>query len=138
MDINVTREAHKAMDTDIEDMQDFHPVDTNHFEDLEHNNLARLTAITRELDDLHQHVQAEEGQPSEAFKLHRMRITGLTAQSTNTYRTPWGYDKTLYKHSVFCPETNQPDKLLATRCIGLQWTQHNSNRGLASAHRNCS
>ena len=51
-DIDVTREAHKAADTDIEDMQDFHPVETDHLGDLEHNNPARLTAITRELDDL--------------------------------------------------------------------------------------
>ena len=51
-DTNVIREAHKVVNTDIEDMQNFHPVDTNHFEDLEHNNPARLVAITRELDDL--------------------------------------------------------------------------------------
>ena len=51
-DINVTREAHKATDTDIEDTQDFHPVETDHLGDLEHNNPARLTVITRELDDL--------------------------------------------------------------------------------------
>ena len=47
-DINVTREAHKA--TDTEDMQDFHPVETDCYEDLEHKNPARLTAITGELD----------------------------------------------------------------------------------------
>ena len=50
--IDVTREAHEAMNNDIEDMQDFHPVDTDYIEDLEHNNPVRLTAITRELDDL--------------------------------------------------------------------------------------
>ena len=50
-DIGVTRKAHKATDTDIEDTLDFHPVETDHF-DLEHNNPARLTAITRDLDDL--------------------------------------------------------------------------------------
>ena len=46
-DIDVSREAHKVTDTDVEDTQDFH-----HFEDLEHNNPARLTAITRELEGL--------------------------------------------------------------------------------------
>ena len=55
-------------------------MDTNHFEDLEHNNPARLTAITRELDDLCQQVQAEEGQPSEALnhierELQRLSIS---------------------------------------------------------------
>ena len=43
-DIDVTRETHEATDTDIEDTQEFHPVDTDHFEDFP----ARLTAITRE------------------------------------------------------------------------------------------
>ena len=40
-----------------------------------------------------------------------MRITETVfiVQSTSAYRTPWGCDKTLHKHSVFCPETNQPD-----------------------------
>ena len=42
-------------------------MDTDHFEEFEHNNPARLTAITMELDDLCQQVQAEEGQPSEAL-----------------------------------------------------------------------
>ena len=55
-DIDVTREAHEATNTDIEDMQEFHPVDMDHFEDSEHKNPARLTAMTRELDDLCQHT----------------------------------------------------------------------------------
>ena len=79
-DINVTRVAHKASDTDIEDMPDFHPVETDHLRDLEHPNPARLTAITRELDDLHQQVQGEEGQPLEALnhiekELQRLSIS---------------------------------------------------------------
>ena len=65
--ISVTRKAHEATNTKIEDMQDFHPVERDRFGDIEHKNPARLTAITRELDDLCQHVQAEEGQPSEAL-----------------------------------------------------------------------
>ena len=53
-DIDVTREAHKTTDTDIKNTQDFYPVDTDHFEDLQHNNPTKLTALTREVDDLHQ------------------------------------------------------------------------------------
>ena len=64
-DINVTREAHEA--TETEDMQGFHPVETDHYEDLEHNNPAKLTAFTRDLDDFCQGIQAEEGQPLEAL-----------------------------------------------------------------------
>ena len=53
-DIDVTREAHETADTDIENTQDFFPVDADHFEDLQHNNPMKLTALTREVDDLHQ------------------------------------------------------------------------------------
>ena len=40
----------------LEVQQDFHPVDTDQFEDLEHNNPDRLHVITRD-----QRIQAEEG-----------------------------------------------------------------------------
>ena len=53
-DIDVTREAHEITDNDIENTQDFHTVNTDHFEDLQHNNSMHLTALTREVDDLHQ------------------------------------------------------------------------------------
>ena len=50
-DIDITREAHKTTDTDIENTEDFHPVDADHFEALQHNNPAKLTALTRKVDD---------------------------------------------------------------------------------------
>ena len=31
---------------DTEDMQDFHPVETDHYEDLEHNNPSRVMTIS--------------------------------------------------------------------------------------------
>ena len=46
--------------------QDFHHEDTDDFENVEHEN-PRLAAITRELDDLHQKIQAEVGQPAESL-----------------------------------------------------------------------
>ena len=52
IDLDVTGEGHETTDTNIENTQDLHPVDTNHFEDLQHNNPAKLTALTREVDDL--------------------------------------------------------------------------------------
>ena len=51
-DIDMTRENQTTADTDIEDTQDFHPVDTDHFEDSELNNPTKLAAIIWELDDL--------------------------------------------------------------------------------------
>ena len=51
-DIDVTRETQTTIDADVEDTQDFYPVETDHFEDIEHNNPAQLTAITRDLDDV--------------------------------------------------------------------------------------
>ena len=53
-------------------------MEADHFEDLEHNNPARLTAITRELDDLCQQVQAEEGQPSEALNCIERELQRLS------------------------------------------------------------
>ena len=40
-------------DIDFDIPQDFHHEDTDDFENIEHENLTSLAAITRELDDLH-------------------------------------------------------------------------------------
>ena len=40
-DVDVTGE-----DTDTENTQDFHPVDSDHFEDLQHTNPTKLTTLT--------------------------------------------------------------------------------------------
>ena len=55
-DIDMTRETHETAETDIENSRDFHPVETDLFEDWEHNNPAKWTAFIREVDDLHQQV----------------------------------------------------------------------------------
>ena len=52
-DIDMTRGTHKTAETDIENAQDFCPVETDHFEDLNHKNPRKLTALTVEVDDLH-------------------------------------------------------------------------------------
>ena len=59
-DANMSRK-----DTDVDIPQDFHHEDTDDFEKVEHENPTRLAAITRELDDLCQKIQVEEGQPTE-------------------------------------------------------------------------
>ena len=64
---NMTREEQPVVDTDNEVLQIFHPEETDHFEDIEHNNPTRLTAITRKLDDFCKRIQAEEGQPTESL-----------------------------------------------------------------------
>ena len=53
------REEQPVADTDVEVQQDFHPEDTDQFEDLEHNSPNRLHVITREFDDLCWRFQAE-------------------------------------------------------------------------------
>ena len=50
-DIDMTTETQTTTDTNVEDTQDFHPVETEHFEDLEHNNSAKLIALTKDIDD---------------------------------------------------------------------------------------
>ena len=64
---DMSREEQPVMDTNVELQQDFHPEDTDQFENLEHKNPNRLHVITRELDDLHQRIQAEEGCPTESL-----------------------------------------------------------------------
>ena len=44
--------ANETTDAEIEHAQEFHHINTNDFEDSDTNNPTRLTAITRELDDL--------------------------------------------------------------------------------------
>ena len=46
--------ARKTTETETVHAQDFHHVNTNDFKESEPNNPARLTTITRKLDDLHQ------------------------------------------------------------------------------------
>ena len=58
---NTPREEQPVVDTDVDLQQDFHPEDTDQFENVEHNNPDRLHAITRELDYLCQRIQVEEG-----------------------------------------------------------------------------
>ena len=66
-DTDMTREEQPIVDTNVEVQQDLHPEDAAHFEDVEHTNAARLTVITRELDDLCQRIQAEEGDPQNIY-----------------------------------------------------------------------
>ena len=51
-DIDMTRQTHETKDTDSEDAQDFNPIESDHFEDLDHNNPTKLAALTREIDGL--------------------------------------------------------------------------------------
>ena len=64
---NTPRDEQPDVDTDGELQQVFHPEDTDQFENLDHNNPNSLHVITRELDDLHQEIQAGEGQPTESL-----------------------------------------------------------------------
>ena len=51
-DIDVTRETQNTTDTNIEDTWDFNTPETVHFEVVKHNNPTKLTALTKEIDDL--------------------------------------------------------------------------------------
>ena len=114
-DIDVTREAHEATDTDIEGRQDFHLVETDCLENSEHNNPARLTAITRKLDELCQQVQAEEGQPSEALNHIERELQGLSVSFNPPAHTePLGEVIKLYTNTLCSAQkqTNLTNSLL--------------------------
>ena len=65
-DIDMTRETQTTTDNDIGNTQDFHPVEMDHFEDLEHNNPTKLTALTR------------EGQPTESLNCIECELQRLS------------------------------------------------------------
>ena len=96
------------MKTDIEVIQVFHPVDTDHFEDLGHNNPARLTAITRELDDLHQCIQAEKGQPSEALNYIEQELQRLSLLLNPPVTIEPLGDVIKHYTNTFCSARNKP------------------------------
>ena len=90
-DTDTAREEQPIVDTDVEVQQDIHPEDTAPFEDIEHTNPARLTFITRELDDLHQRIQAEEGQPTESLHCIEQELQHLSISlNLPTYSEPIG------------------------------------------------
>ena len=62
-DIDITRETQNITNTNIVETRDCSTAETVHFEDLEYSNPTKLTALTREIDDLHQWGQYREGQP---------------------------------------------------------------------------
>ena len=53
----MTRETQNPTDTDTVGTRDFTSVETVHCEDPKHNNPTKLTALVREIDDLHQSIQ---------------------------------------------------------------------------------
>ena len=72
-DIDLNRENPETADTEIESTHGFdaavalnEPEETGHPKDPEYNNHAKLMAITRKIDDLHQQVQ-DGGQPTDTF-----------------------------------------------------------------------
>ena len=85
-DIDVTRETQNTPNTGTED---FNTAETVHFEDLEHNNLIKLTALTRKIDDLHQQVQAGEGQPMETLNCieHELQKLSITPHPPSPIET---------------------------------------------------
>ena len=90
-DTDMTREEHPLVGTDVEAQQDFHPKDTAHFEDVQHTNPTRLTVITRKLDNLHQRIQAEEGQSTESLYHIEQELQQLSISlNSPTHTEPLG------------------------------------------------
>ena len=65
-------------DTNIVDTQYFNTTETNNSENLKYNNPAKLTALTRELDDLCQQVQDRECQPTETLNCIECELQNLS------------------------------------------------------------
>ena len=98
IDTDMTREELPIMNADVQ--QGFHPEDTAPFEDVEHTNPTRLTP--RELDNLHQRIQVEEGQPTGSLHCIEQVIQHLSISlNLSTHTEPLAevlihYTNTLY------------------------------------------
>ena len=132
---DMTREEQLVVDTSIEVLQDFHPEDTNHFEDVEHDNPTQLTAVTRELDHLHKRIQAEEGKLTESLLCIEQKLQQLSISlnlPTNT--EPLEEVLKLYMNTL-CSTQKQikfTNSLLQDISI---FTRHDTT---LHRHRNCS
>ena len=105
----------QPLDRDTELQQDFHLEDTEQFENLEHNNPDRLHVITRELDDLHQRIQAEEGQPTEPLHHTEQELQWLSISlNLPTHTEPLGEVLKHYKNTLCLvqKQTNFTNSLL--------------------------
>ena len=131
--------AHKDTDTDIEQTQDFHHVNTNDFEESDPNNPARLTLITRELDDLYQWIQAGEGQPLEVLNCIEHELQRLSI-SLHPSAPPEPLEDMLkqYRKSMSYPKADKLHKQFHTGYTYLQWKWCHTTRGLVSGHWACS
>ena len=125
-DNDMTLEGQPIVDTDVEVQQDFHPKDIAPYEDVEHTNPTRLTVITKELDELHQRIQAEEGQPNESLHHIEQEVQHLSISlNSSTHTEPLGevlkhYMNTL---SLAQKQTNFTNSLLQDISI---FTGHNT------------
>ena len=108
-DIDMTRETQTTADMGVEDTQDYHPVETV----LEYNNPTELTALTRELDDLHQQVQAEQGQPTETLNHIECKLQKLSIALHQPAPTESLGEVIRHYMNTLCSaqKTNQPDIL---------------------------
>ena len=93
---NMPREEQPVVDSDVELQQD--PEDVDQFEDLEHNNPDRLHVITRELDDLCQRIQAEDGQPTKSLHCIEWELQWLSI-SLNASAPPKPLEEVLKHHT---------------------------------------
>ena len=111
--------ANETTDTEIEHAQEFH----HDFKDSEPNNPTRLTAITREFDDLCQQVQAGEGQPLEALNCIACKLQRLSI-SLCPSAPPEPLEDVLkqYTDSMFCPTADKLCNNIATRYSDIYWT----------------
>ena len=107
-DIDETRETQTTKDTNVEDTQDFHPVEKDHFENWEHNNPTILTAHTREVDDLHQCVEAGEKQPTETLNCIECKLQRLSIFLNQPAPTEPLWEVMRHFMNTLCSAQNKP------------------------------
>ena len=95
------------------------PETEGHPDELIPANQTKLIALTREINDLHQWVEAAEGQPTESLDHIEWEQQNLfcasTTAFTDTYWAPWRSNTPVHWNLVYHTKANKPHKFLTTR-----------------------
>ena len=118
------------------------PEAEGHSSDPTYSNQAKWMALMREINDLHQWVEAGEGQPVE-FALHRMRTTkslNSTSSTSSTYTnwTFWRSDTSVHEHHLYHTKANKRNQLSTTGHTCFQWVQLYKIGRMAHGYRDSS
>ena len=101
------------------------PEAVGHLEDPVYGNQDKLTALTREINDLHQWVVGGQGQPAETLDYIECELSLNSTSSATSTHTCWTSQKSnmaIHRYLMYHAEGIQSHKLITTGYTCFQWT----------------